>query len=395
MIDCVYHRGATKSTVSSGFHQKISVYLSITFVEFFVPLLASSRKMSEAATKKRKYLDGGGGKNNRRKWALTNSRPKRGAPGVLLTCETGRERKCEREGLEILDYYLTSSNIATSLSDDCDQDDKEEEEDDKTTTLSLEEELKLLKSKKGPSKSSAFKVYQTSCRGTIFVLCTLSNCNLIPTIQTEYMLSKKNTTSEHLKIGSPIGNDDGDLSNKKLKSETVTVETDKTHGAPSIDLATHQRNDVATPFVQKTPWDPISTVRTIMSDTGNDSNKAAPRSRFVTRMIPIQATCFASSEELQLTCLEVIKRYVFKTTKTFAIVFKRRNCSNLNRKLVIRIVGDIMFQYFPHCKVHLDKPETTIMIEVCGTLCGISVVENFRDHRNFNLMVATTDPGQK
>ena len=57
--------------------------------------------MSEVATKKkRKYIDCGGGKKNKRKWWAANSRPKRGSPGVLLTCETGRERKCQREGLQ-------------------------------------------------------------------------------------------------------------------------------------------------------------------------------------------------------------------------------------------------------------------------------------------------------
>merc|ERR1711935_1168443 len=138
--------------------------------------------------------------------------------------------------------------------------------------------------------------------------------------------------------------------------------------------------------VQETPspWNPISTIRSIMSDIDNDSNKAAPRSRFVTRMIPIQATCFASSEELQLTCLELLKKYVSQTTKTFAIVFKRRNCSNLNRNLAIKIVGEIMSEHFPNCKVQLDKPDSTILIEVCGTLCGVSVIKNMKECRNFN-----------
>jgi len=360
--------------------------------------------MSEVATKKRKYFDRGGGKNNSRKWGVTNHRPKRGAPGMLLTCETGRERKCQREVLEILNHYLTTSEIAAS-SDRGSGRDQVEEVDDGTTALSLEEELKLLKSKKGQSGSSAFGVYETSCRGTIFVLCTLSNCNLIPTIQTEYMLSKKNTTGEISISGSKIisdhnsdniGNDVGNASNKKIKSERVAGETGKKYEAPSMSLTTDRKKNAADREIQKTPpWDPISTVRTIMSDIDDDSNKSAPRSRFVTRMIPIQATCFASSEEIQLTCVELLKRYMSLTTKTFAIVFKRRNCSNLNRNLVIKIVGEIMSKQFPDCKVHLDKPDATILVEVCGTLCGMSVVKNLQDYRNFNLMGATTGFNEK
>ena len=345
--------------------------------------------MSETATnkKKRKYFDGGGGK---KKWGFVKRRPKRGAPGMLFTCETGREKKCQREGLEILNHYLTASDAAISSNGSNLQDDGDDEDIDEACKLSLEEELKLLKSKKSPSDSSAFGVYETSCRGTIFVLCTLPNCNLIPTIQTEYMQSKTNPTSDISKSGSQVTNHVGDVSNKKMKSDVTTEKADKTHQTTSVEFTSHQRINTASPFSQKRPWDPISTVRTIMSDINDNSNKEAPRSRFVTRMIPIQATCFASSEELQLTSLEVLKRYVSKTTKTFAIIFKRRNCSNLNRTVVIKIVGDIMLKYFPHCKVKLDKPDTTIMVEVCGTLCGVSVVENFNDYRNFNLMVATT-----
>eukprot|EP00536_Pseudo-nitzschia_multiseries_P000308 jgi/Psemu1/299957/fgenesh1_kg.4_\ len=137
------------------------------------------------------------------------------------------------------------------------------------------------------------------------------------------------------------------------------------------------------------PWDPITTVKAIMSDIDNDSNKEAPSSRFVTRMIPIQATCFASSEELQLTCDEVLKRFISKNTKTFAIVFKRRNCSSLDRNKAIKIVGDAMLKLYPDCKVNLGAPDATIIVEVCGTLCGIVVVEKFKAYRNFNLMGAT------
>lgn len=369
----------------------------------FVCLSVNLEKMSEdAAKKKRKYLDSGGGKsNNRRKWAAINRRPKRGAPGMLLTCETGRERKCQREGIDILNHYLTTPDVATPSDHD-----SKEEGGEKTTALSLEEELKLLKSKKGSSESSSFGVYETSCRGTVFVLCTLSNCNLIPNIQTEYMLSKKNnTTSEVSKSESPTlsdddgnddGNDDCDESNKKIKSETVGSETVKTDDAPSTSLTSTEpeNNDATTPLIQETPpWDPISTVRTIMSDIDNDSNKAAPRSRFVTRMIPMQATFFASPEELELTCSEVLKKFVAKTAKTFGIVFKRRNCSNLNRNLVIKIVGESMRKQFPDCTVDLDKPDATILVETCGTLCGMSVIEKFKDCRKFNLMGADTSAG--
>lgn len=351
--------------------------------------------MSEVPTqKKRKYFDGNR-KNKRGKFGVTNRRPKRGSPGILLTCETGRERKCQREGLEILNYYLTTSDMAATSDNGSSQDDG-----DGTIALSLEEELKLLKKKKEQSEPSAFGVYDTSCRGTVFILCTLSNCNLIPPIQTEYMLSKK---SEIAKSGPQLCSENSknavrdsldNVSNTKIKSETVCAERGKIDEAQSRSLTKDKKDNDGTPVVQETPpWDPISTVRTIISDIDNDSNRSAPRSRFVTRMIPIQATCFASSEELQLTCSEVLKRYMSRTTKTFAIVFKKRHCNNLNRALVIKIVGETMSKLFPDCKVQLDKPDSTILVEVCETLCGISVIENCQDYHKFNLIRSSTGKG--
>jgi len=344
----------------------------------------------ETSKKKRKYISSGSGKNDRRKFGTTNHRPKRGGPGMLLTCETGRERKCEREGLEILNYYLSIPDIVQLPNHENDQHCQEQDEGDATATLTLEDELNLLKSKK--KSRSAFGVYETSCRGTIFVLCTIPNCNLIPAIQTEYMLSKKNTSSNEVSKNSAddIGNhvnDDGSDSNKTIKIEKANVETGKGHENPSLSVSTERKkNDDNVEKQETDPWDPISTLKKIMADIDDNSNKAAPRSRFVTRMIPIQATCFASPEELKLTSLEVLKKYVSQATKTFGIVFKRRNCSNLNRAVVIKIVGDIMSQLFPKCKVKLDRPDATILVEVCGTLCGMSVIKNCQEYRKFNLI---------
>ena len=68
---------------------------------------AAAAASSASSSKKRKYIDytkrsgGNYGSNHNPKWQ--NS--KRGAPGVLMTCETSREVKCQREGLEILNHY--------------------------------------------------------------------------------------------------------------------------------------------------------------------------------------------------------------------------------------------------------------------------------------------------
>jgi tRNA acetyltransferase TAN1 len=379
-----------------------------------------SEKSAGASTKKRKYFDrGGGGKN--KKWR----RPKRGAPGVLLTCETGRERRCEREGLEILNYYhcenvgedegdRPSSNSSSSKEID-DNDGKEKKDEENNSSLTLEEELKLLKSQGGNLESSAFAEYDTSCRGTVFILCTLPNCDLIPTIQTQYTQSNNNNNnnikseSENTKSESESTNQCTSKNNISTNSVSVgnvivteEVKQDKTCNGPNYEKNIDETSAIASSEVQNkndnnvsssssplpSPWDPISTVRGIMADIDNDTNKAVPRSRFVTRIIPIQATCFASPEELTLTTKEVLNRYLSRTTKTFAITFKRRHCTKIDRNTVIKIVGDAVIQVVPKCTVNLDNPDATILVEICNNLVGISVIENLKKYRNFNLTEA-------
>ena len=99
------------------------------------------------ASKKRKYFDrGGGGKGSKRKWSIL-TRPRRGSPGVLLTCETGREQKCQREGLEILNHYHSVSvGDAASGDGTSDQEGDKGDKDDTSKPLSLEEERHLLRS---------------------------------------------------------------------------------------------------------------------------------------------------------------------------------------------------------------------------------------------------------
>ena len=98
----------------------------------------SNKSGKRTSDRKRKYSGKGGS---------TKRNPKRGPPGILLTCETGREFKCRNEGLDIINHYFAGENG--------DNDEKDE------TSLSLEEELKMLKSRNKKSGSSRFDVYET------------------------------------------------------------------------------------------------------------------------------------------------------------------------------------------------------------------------------------------
>jgi tRNA acetyltransferase TAN1 len=103
----------------------------------------------------------------------------------------------------------------------------------------------------------------------------------------------------------------------------------------------------------------------------------------------MQATCFASAEEIRLTSRALLtKLFAPNAFKTFAISTKRRICSNVTRKEIIDTVAEIVLELNPKCKVDLDNPEATITVEICRTLCGISVVPKSHEFHNFSLVTA-------
>ncbi len=344
-------------------------------------------------------------KHQGKKW----SNPKRGGPGILLTCETGRERKCQNEGLEILKYYLSDEGRFQDGNMTGGDDDEGGEEDD---SLTLEEELTKLRSKKESTKSdpssAAFGVYETGCRGSVFVLCTLPNCQLIPPIETEYIQAKKDVTAQKFTAtddGGDIRKDDDDVvdgsrdgsdedsssedakKKRKLDDGSEVEQNGNATSGTALTIPSSTIDDVENGFPRPVLWDPIATVQNIMSDLDAKSRKA-PSSRFVTRMIPLQATCFASLEELRLTTIELLKIYLPAKTKTFAIVPRRRHCDSLTRDQIIDTIAEIVLNRIPSCKVQLDNPDATIVVEICKNICGISVVGEYESYRNFNLFAA-------
>lgn len=57
----------------------------------------------------------------------------------------------------------------------------------------------------------------------------------------------------------------------------------------------------------------------------------------------------------------------------------------MSKEEIINTVAGIVLQLAPNSKVQLDEPDVTIVVEICQTLCGISVVEQCHTFGNFNL----------
>ena len=384
----------------------------------------------------------GGGRNRRRPHGSRSRNPRRGPPAMLLTCLTGREPKCRAEGMDLLRHYYYHK---AGRGKEGEEDNREgggdggksglDQSGDGEAELSLEQEVELLrkgasadevllgpsgKRKAGQSgagnkgrRRGAFSVYEPGCRvaGTVIVMCSLPNCELVP-------------VGGRDRRGAEGSAHDG----PSHKSKRARLEDDNDDSDDSDD------NDEG---VVDPPWDPVQVFRQISSDVVLSSRREgdgtaasgpggpasppqtsrpsaaardAPSSRFVTRMIPLQATCFPSLEDMSRTCRLLLEKYLTplvsshwegqhtkaipngtaerngeemgkreRKPSTFEINFKRRNCANVRREAVIQALGQLISEMVEPGSLAVDlggNADFTIQIEVLNNLCGMSVIDN-------------------
>ena len=222
------------------------------------------------------------------------------------------------------------------------------------------------------SMKSPFIIYDTGMRGAVCIVCTIPQCELIPydkilsTIRLLNSDNNNNISNNNEKnngsriIGSGIGDDDVDNGISKATKMTTTAtgtynvnksESTKDLTTTSVEIVVNGSKlqeegskDYTTPLL----WDPVETVRCIFhdakknastivddTDSNNDTDAAKrsstsigrmmpPGSRYITRMIPIQATVrdvradIPSSSPFTLP-LSSISMFIFSTFSTFIL----------------------------------------------------------------------------
>jgi tRNA(Ser,Leu) C12 N-acetylase TAN1 len=317
------------------------------------------KKNPRPSASKRKYLS---------RSFNTTKNPKRGGPGILLTCETGREGKCRQEAIDIVNHYHDQMSGNTAAVDTTITESSK-------NTLSLDEEIQQIHRESQKTRANhIFSVYETGVRGTVTVLCTLPEA-----MQISILPSYQRGESKSFEVSEKLEDDENQPDSKrpKIESQVDNVVNGNTPHAVSCDAAS------------KPSWDPIHTVRQIINDIRKKND--APSSRFITRMIPLQATCCTTEIEITHVANELFSRMNGSTSAdskdsnipTFAIHVKRRTCSHLRSATVIDWIAKVAPS---HWKVDLSNPQYTIMVEICKTLCGIAIIENVKDYSNFNIM---------
>ena len=247
--------------------------------------------------------------------------PRRGPPALFVTCESGREKKCQREALELIHHYYYGSKHTTTDTESKGRSEDVKKPSPSTTTeeddkpLSLQDELAMLRkgavaeevlnskrqrgstngiatSKQVSTMKSPFSIYDSGMRGVVCIICTLPGCEMVPY---DKILAE-------LKAAKEKDNTTNNVNGNEKSSVKIAAEASKETKV----------NEVA--------WDPVDAVRRILQDAkimnkkseakdddskqkgigqaDDDQKEAAallassppPGSRYISRILPMQAT---------------------------------------------------------------------------------------------------------
>nr|CAG4642884.1 EOG090X0GPG [Evadne anonyx] len=134
-------------------------------------------------------------------------------------------------------------------------------------------------------------------------------------------------------------------------------------------------------FIKTTVDDPVKVVNAIMEHIETKHEK---KTRFLLRLIPIQATCKPTTEEILQTAGALVEEHM-AGYKSFSILFKVRN-NNVDREAIIHPLADTVAKKYPDIKVDLNHAEVSIVIEVLRKTCCIGVVPNYNGRSKYNLV---------
>ncbi|CAO3649954.1 unnamed protein product [Cunninghamella echinulata] len=133
--------------------------------------------------------------------------------------------------------------------------------------------------------------------------------------------------------------------------------------------------------------------------------KQIKRTRNISRFLPVQKTCNANLNEIERVGRLIVPPQFNSNKnendevipKTFSVNARIRNCTKIDRMEVTKTFASIVG--LPH-KVDLTDPELVIIVEICQTMCMMSVVSDYGKLRKYNLesllgLNDTTKSGKK
>jgi tRNA acetyltransferase TAN1 len=128
--------------------------------------------------------------------------------------------------------------------------------------------------------------------------------------------------------------------------------------------ATANKTSITGLVVAKTTLNPIEVIQRLRSLL-----KEKPEIfRYTLKVVPLEKVVSSNIEEMKRACKEMLSE--IGQTETFRITVNKRH-SNLSTNEVVKEVANLIDR-----KVKLDNPDKIVLIEILGSLTGISVIKS-------------------
>ncbi|KAJ1529722.1 hypothetical protein ONE63_006475 [Megalurothrips usitatus] len=136
-------------------------------------------------------------------------------------------------------------------------------------------------------------------------------------------------------------------------------------------------------FIRTTVEDPVCVVEAILKDIELQSKQ---KTRFLLRLLPIETTCKAWPEDIKTASGKLLDKYFKGEPKTFSVIFKRRNNSNVLREELIQDLANDIKLRNPLHRADMKQPDLAVIVEVIRNICCMSVVPKYYHYRKYNLI---------
>lgn len=112
--------------------------------------------------------------------------------------------------------------------------------------------------------------------------------------------------------------------------------------------------------------------------------------RFIQRLLPADVTCKTNEKDFTDAAKVLIENEFNKqqppsSSLTYAVEFRSRNNDQISKETAYNIVGELISLTNPTIKVNLTKPDKTILVDVLGKVCCLSVVDEYHNLRRYNV----------
>jgi tRNA acetyltransferase TAN1 len=140
-------------------------------------------------------------------------------------------------------------------------------------------------------------------------------------------------------------------------------------------------------FIRTTIPEPSKLAHAILDDLFTTKQQ---KSRFLLRILPIDATCFTNLDEIRETARAILPKYfITGLFQSYQIVYKCRYSDKLSRDDVIKCIAEVAQEVNPLSVVDLTNPQLAIIVEIVKNVTCLGVARDFNKFRKYNLIEAS------